>query len=86
MTATTFREAFAQAVRDRDARRVGRMVDALRFQRGVNYGQCFALARELTGISETEWDELLYEADHLEAQGLTAPEPCEKSETGGGSR
>ena len=63
MTLTTFRGAFAQAIRDQDARTVGRMVEALRFQRRANYAECFALAHELTGIAEGEWDELLYEAD-----------------------
>ena len=69
MTLTTFRGAFAQAIRDQDARTVGRMVDALRFRRRANYAECFALAHNLTGIAEAEWDELLYEADQLEDGG-----------------
>lgn len=69
MTATTFRGALARAIRDRDVRRVGRMVDTLRFRHRANYGQCFALAHELTGIAEEDWDELLYEVDQLDHGG-----------------
>ena len=69
MTVTSFRGAFARAIRERDARAVGRMVDVLRFRHRANYAECFALAHELTGIAEAEWDELLYAADQLEDGG-----------------
>ena len=53
------------AIAKRDAEKVGAVVDHLRFRKGLDYGQCYALARELTGVSQQEWDELLSEADEL---------------------
>ena len=52
------------AIETGDAQRVGQVVDQLRFQHKLGYWDCFAIARELTGISAADWEELLYEADH----------------------
>lgn len=51
------------AIEQQDACRIGELVDRLRFCYHRNYDQCFELAHALTGISVSEWDELLYEAD-----------------------
>ena len=60
---TTFEQTLREAIERRDVRRIGQLVDALRFRAQASYAKCYELATRLTGISPDEWDELLYEAD-----------------------
>ena len=57
------RNELTQAILDRDIERIGKIADQLRFEAKLNYDQSFAVANELTGIDEQEWDSILYEAD-----------------------
>lgn len=59
----------AEAIHRQDARRIGQLVDTLRFQYRATYDACYSLAHELTGIDVDEWDALLYAADLLESSG-----------------
>jgi hypothetical protein len=56
---------FQNAIKEGDARLVGSVVDQLRFTHGCSYHDCYRLAFEFTGIAEADWEELLYEADHV---------------------
>ena len=56
-------EKLVTAILEQDAAQIGHIVDVLRFQWKLNYTANYELARQLTGICEAEWDELLYEAD-----------------------
>lgn len=46
-----FERHLAEAIAKRDAKRIGQLVDALRFFRQATYDDCYRLAAELTGIS-----------------------------------
>lgn len=39
----------------------------MRYDAKLNYGQQYALARKLTGISDADWDELLFEVDTVDS-------------------
>jgi len=60
-------EEFEAAINDRNAERVGKIVDVLRFKHKMNYKQTYDLAHQLTSIDEAMWENLLYEADWLES-------------------
>lgn len=62
--AITTKEAVHAAIEQKDAARVGRIADMLR-AKGLNYGETWRFFSNITGISMADYDELLYEADHL---------------------
>ncbi len=55
-----------KAIEAGDYRQIGEIADYLRFRRRANYRQFFELAKSLVGMSEAEWDALLYEADQAD--------------------
>jgi len=48
-----------------DVEKIGEIADVLRFRGRLNYRESFELANHLTGVSDGEWDALLYEADRI---------------------
>ncbi len=64
---TPLRDRIRQAVKEQDAATVGRIVTDLR-DRGFKYSATFRLVSNITGISSADWDELLYQADHLDGR------------------
>lgn len=67
MNPDSFKVELANAIMRRDARAVGKLVEAGRF-RGMNYRALFDLAHSATGIELADWDALLQEADASEAE------------------
>jgi len=63
----TSREVVHDAINQKDAKEVGRIADILR-RSGMNHGETWRFFSNITGIEMAEFDELLYEADNLEAQ------------------
>ena len=63
MTWKETEKALIKAILSRDLHRIGELVDRLRFDAGLDYSRTAALAQRLTGISEVDWDDLLYEVD-----------------------
>jgi hypothetical protein len=63
MNWTQIESELIKAILSRNIRRIGQITDRIRYNAKLNYDQQYALARKLTGISEAEWDELLYEVD-----------------------
>lgn len=59
------RKELIDAILARDVERIGQLADRMRFAGGLNYDQSFAVAHELTGVEEGEWEELLHEADQV---------------------
>lgn len=59
------KDELIRAILDRDVEQIGRIADRMRFQGKLNYDQSFEVANQLTGVSEGEWDELLFEADNV---------------------
>ena len=57
------------AILEKDVRRIGRLVDWLRFEANLNYDQQFAIAHKLTDIEPADWDQLLFDADMLDLAG-----------------
>lgn len=55
------------AITARDLRRIARIVDRLRLSSRLRYGTLAYLVEGLTGLSESDWDALLYEVDLEEA-------------------
>jgi hypothetical protein len=53
----------AQAILAKNIRRIGQITDWMRYEAQLNYDQQYAVARRLTGISDEDWDQLLYEVD-----------------------
>ena len=53
----------AQAILAKNICRIGQITDWMRYEAQLNYDQQYAVARRLTGISDEDWDQLLYEAD-----------------------
>ena len=64
---SAFRERLKQAIESHDVGRIARLVEHLRFGCGANYPESYQVANEVSGISQPDWDELLYEADTAEA-------------------
>jgi hypothetical protein len=48
-----------------DVEQIGKIADVLRFRGRLNYRESFELANHLTGVSDSQWDALLYEADSI---------------------
>jgi len=59
--------ALADAIRNRDLRRVGSLVDAARAA-GMNYHDISSAACAASGIDPAEWETLLYAIDSGEAE------------------
>ena len=55
-----------KAIEEGNYRQIGEIADHLRFRHRASYRQFFELAKSLSGISEAEWDALLYEADQAD--------------------
>lgn len=51
------------AMETKNHRRLGEMVDHLRWQWKLKYQDIYQLAKLATGISEAEWDDLMVEID-----------------------
>lgn len=63
----TLAQAVKQAVEDDDPKAAAVVVDACRFQLGMNYDQILAyVRRSYPDLDQPSWDDLLYRADHLE--------------------
>ena len=58
----TIKETLKRAVETQNAVAAGRIADALREQ-GLRYSEIYALARDASGVSEADWEALMYEAD-----------------------
>ncbi len=63
MTWKETEKALFDAILSRDLGRIGELVESLRFDAEFDYCRTAALAHKLTGISEADWDDLLYEVD-----------------------
>lgn len=63
----TIGEALKKAIDERNPAMAGRIVDNLRFRFGMRYADAYGMAHRLTGISEADWEGLMYEADQEEA-------------------
>lgn len=66
----TLGEAMAQAIRERDGVKAGRLVDVLRFKYGQRYDDCLEFARNVwrkhgdgSELTDTDWETLMYQAD-----------------------
>jgi hypothetical protein len=63
----TLKEALQDAIQRRDALQAGRVVSQLR-DHGYTYKRCFALAKRIAPwLEPSDWEDLMYEADELEA-------------------
>jgi hypothetical protein len=60
-------KALFDAINKKDLRRIDQIIDFYRFKRKMNYSDIHKLASDLTGISESDWDDLMYQLDALEA-------------------
>ncbi len=59
-------KTLTKAIEEGNYRQIGEIADHLRFRRRASYRQFFELAKSLVGMSEAEWDALLYEADEAD--------------------
>lgn len=64
------RDGLIQAIMDRDVCRIGNIAKRMGRYGKLNYDQQYAIAYRLTGISESEWDTTLYEADTRQRRKL----------------
>lgn len=64
----TFGDAIKKAVETNDARLAGDIVMRAR-EMGANYNDVYAAVKRVTGIELAAWDDLLLEADALDAEG-----------------
>lgn len=60
-------QQITEAVRSRCARRAGEAAMRARFERGMNHRQTLALFKRLTAIEDDDFEDLMYEADHLDS-------------------
>jgi hypothetical protein len=63
MTWKETEESLIDAILNGDLGRIGDLVKSLRFDAKLDYCGSAALVHRLTGLSEADWDELLYEVD-----------------------
>lgn len=59
---------FASLWRDRDLKRIGRAVDAWRFDYGLSYSRVVAKIEQLTGASRVEIEEVFAEIEAQEGR------------------
>ena len=60
---TRLEERLRDAIMRGDTREIGNIVDQLRFRFRANYSDCMNIATKVSGITEGDWEELLYAAD-----------------------
>lgn len=64
----TLKESIKEAVENKDAEAIGKIVARLRIVEHFNYDSCYKIFKDVTGISIGEYDEFLYESDNLESR------------------
>jgi hypothetical protein len=63
------KEQVVSAIEARDLKAVGRFVDHMRFEVGLNYAGVLELVQGwVPGMDEGEWDQLLAEVDEMEGR------------------
>ena len=63
----TLKESIKEAVENKNAEAIGKIVARLRTVEHLNYDGCYKIFKDVTGISIAEYDEFLYESDELES-------------------
>ncbi len=64
----TLKESIKEAVENKDAETIGKIVNRMRVVERLNYDGCYKIFKDVTGISIAEYDEFLYESDNLESR------------------
>ena len=59
----TLKEAIVKAVTENDCKKLGRIVEHLRFQKGLDYKGCYQFINRCKPISEADFEVMMQETE-----------------------